>query len=61
MESESLGTLVMDFLDYFGNEFPYSTSYVAAAQGKILPKESLGWTNKDSPEALSIECLVNPG
>ncbi|KAI0789522.1 hypothetical protein C8Q75DRAFT_807149 [Abortiporus biennis] len=61
METESLGTLLLDFFDYFGNEFPYRTSYIATTQGKILPKESIGWVNESHPDALSITCLLNPG
>ncbi|KAI0640193.1 hypothetical protein C8Q77DRAFT_1214485 [Trametes polyzona] len=60
LESESLGVLLMDFLKYYADEFPYETSYVSVAQGKVLPKEEKGWENASRPESLCIECLMNP-
>ncbi|KAI8981329.1 hypothetical protein BD414DRAFT_97463 [Trametes punicea] len=60
LESESLGVLLMDFLQYYADLFPYSSSYVSVTQGKLLPKEDKGWTNAAHPESLCIECLMNP-
>ncbi|CDO74406.1 hypothetical protein BN946_scf184867.g4 [Trametes cinnabarina] len=61
LASESLGVLLMDFLDYYADVFPYATSYVSVTQGKLLPKEDKGWANATHPEKLCIECLLNPG
>ncbi|OSD00930.1 Nucleotidyltransferase, partial [Trametes coccinea BRFM310] len=58
--SESLGVLLMDFLEYYADIFPYATSYVSVTQGKLLPKEDKGWANAAHPEGLCIECLLNP-
>ncbi|OBZ68490.1 Poly(A) RNA polymerase cid14 [Grifola frondosa] len=60
MESESLGRLLMDFLDYYGNTFPYSTSYISITEGKLLSKESKGWASTTHPENLCIQCPINP-
>ncbi|EIW63853.1 Nucleotidyltransferase [Trametes versicolor FP-101664 SS1] len=60
MESESLGVLLLDFLEYYADKFPYDTSYVSVTQGKILSKEDKGWASETNPEALCIECLLNP-
>lgn len=60
MENEALGFLLLDFFDFYGNKFPYETSYVSATEGKILSKKNKGWTNEQRPKALSIECLVEP-
>ena len=61
LESQSLGTLLMDFLQYYADAFPYETSYVSVTQGKVLLKADKGWTNESRPESLCIECLLNPG
>lgn len=61
VEHESLGNLLMDFFDYYGNDFPYESSYISVTQGELLPKESKGWTNTAHLDHLAIECLVNPG
>ncbi|KAI0937395.1 hypothetical protein AcV5_005312 [Taiwanofungus camphoratus] len=60
VEHESLGNLLMDFFDYYGNDFPYESSYISVTQGELLPKESKGWTNTAHLDHLAIECLVNP-
>ncbi|KAI0354735.1 Nucleotidyltransferase [Trametes cingulata] len=60
LQSESLGVLLMDFLEYYADAFPYGTSYVSVTQGKLLPKEEKGWANTAHPESLCIECLLNP-
>ncbi|KAG5641331.1 hypothetical protein DXG03_005488 [Asterophora parasitica] len=52
-ESESLGFLMTDFMFYYGFGFPYATSYVSTAEGKLLPKE-------EKSESLSVRCLINP-
>ncbi|KAL6307738.1 hypothetical protein BKA93DRAFT_54235 [Sparassis latifolia] len=58
LENESLGTLFLDLLDYYGNTFPYASSYISVTQKALLPKRIKGW-NKEK-DSLSIECLVNP-
>ena len=60
MKREALGTLLMDLFDFYGNAFPYETSYISASEGKVLPKESKGWKNEKCPGAFSIECLIDP-
>ncbi|KAI0658403.1 hypothetical protein C8Q70DRAFT_878002, partial [Cubamyces menziesii] len=60
LESQSLGTLLMDFLQYYADAFPYETSYVSVTQGKVLLKADKGWANESRPESLCIECLLNP-
>lgn len=59
LETKSLGTLLMDFLLYFGSNFPLDDCYISVTQGKLLPKESADWIT--GRNKLSIECLVNPG
>ena len=61
MEKEALGILLMDFFNFYGNDFPYETSYISATQGKILPKDTKGWLNEKYPGAFAIECLMDPG
>jgi non-canonical poly(A) RNA polymerase PAPD5/7 len=61
METESLGALLADFMFYYGIEFPYTTSYISVAEGKLLPKESAEWITNKIPDALVIQCLINPG
>ncbi|KAH8094669.1 hypothetical protein BXZ70DRAFT_908781 [Cristinia sonorae] len=61
MENESLGVLLMDFLQFYGQELDWTTSCISPAQGEIVTKESLGFRNSTLPEALSIQCLLNPG
>ncbi|KAI0673903.1 hypothetical protein C8Q78DRAFT_1019773 [Trametes maxima] len=60
LQNKSLGALLIDFLAYYADTFPYETSYISAAQGKLLPKEDKGWVNEAHPQKLSIECLINP-
>ncbi|KAJ7083322.1 hypothetical protein B0H15DRAFT_850579 [Mycena belliarum] len=60
VESESLGALLADFMFYYGIEFPYATSYISVQEGKLLPKSSAHWITNKTPDALSIQCLVNP-
>ncbi len=61
VQSESLGTLLLGFFDFYADTFPYETSYISPAQGKILPKEEKNWENVQRPYALAVECLVDPG
>lgn len=60
-ESESLGTLLMDFMHYYGVDFPYATSYISVTEGKLLLKESAEWITNKNPEALAVQCLLRPG
>ena len=60
MATEALGSLLMGFFDFYGNHFPYETSYISPKEGKILPKESKGWENDNRPDAFCIECLIDP-
>lgn len=59
LEYESLGRLLMDFLDHYGNEFDYTESCVSVTQGKVVSKKSKGWDQTSQSDHLSIECLVN--
>ncbi|KAM5539924.1 hypothetical protein V8D89_006427 [Ganoderma adspersum] len=58
LESESLGVLLVDFLEYYGKRFDYETAVVSVTQGKVLTKEEKGWTNTNYPHAVCIECLI---
>ncbi|KZT01176.1 Nucleotidyltransferase [Laetiporus sulphureus 93-53] len=60
LERESLGRLVLAFLDYYGNEFDYEDSCISITNGGLVSKEDRGWQMPSLPEHLSIECLVNP-
>ena len=61
LESESLGVLLVDFLEYYGKRFDYETSVVSVTQGRVLTKEEKGWENTNHPHALCIECLIKSG
>lgn len=61
MESESLGLLMMDFMEYYADKFPYETSYISVVHGQLLPKASKGWLREKQPDALSIESIVDTG
>lgn len=61
METESLGALLTDFMFYYGIKFPYASSYISVTEGKLLPKESVEWITNKVPDALVIQCLINPG
>ncbi|KAF7297391.1 Non-canonical poly(A) RNA polymerase PAPD5 [Mycena indigotica] len=58
--TESLGALLADFLFYYGLHFPYTTSYISVTLGKVMLKQSADWTASKNPDALVIQCLVNP-
>ncbi|TBU62421.1 hypothetical protein BD310DRAFT_871139 [Dichomitus squalens] len=60
VENESLGVLLMDFLEYYGHKYKYETGVVSPTQGRVLTKEEKGWTNPNHPHALCIECLLHP-
>jgi non-canonical poly(A) RNA polymerase PAPD5/7 len=60
-ESESLGTLVLHFFDYYGNTFPYGTSYISVSEGKLLPKSSARWIADPASDRLAVQCLVRNG
>lgn len=61
LESGSLGTLLLDFFNYYGSTFPYEDFYISVTEGKLLPKESADWINTKHPGRLAVQCLVNPG
>jgi DNA polymerase sigma len=62
LESGSLGTILLDFLHYYGTNFPYDDSYISVTQGKLLPKESADWISDNGRrDKLVIQCLVDPG
>jgi Cid1 family poly A polymerase len=62
LESGSLGTILLDFLHYYGTTFPYDDSYISVTQGKLLPKESADWISDNGRrDKLVIQCLVDPG
>jgi non-canonical poly(A) RNA polymerase PAPD5/7 len=61
LKTGSLGTTLMDFLLYYGTNFPYEDSYISVTQGKLLPKESADWINHNKRHKLVVQCLVNPG
>jgi non-canonical poly(A) RNA polymerase PAPD5/7 len=61
MENEALGSLVADFMFYYGVEFPYASSYICVTEGKLLPKAGAAWITNKVPDALVIQCLINPG
>jgi len=59
--NETLGILLLDFLNYYGDDFPYESFYISVTQGALIPKEDKGWVDMNQPQRLAIECLVNPG
>ena len=61
LESESLGVLLVDFLEYYGKRFNYESSVVSVTKGRVLTKEEKGWENTNHPHALCIECLIKSG
>ncbi len=61
MENELLGFLLIDFFDYYGNQFRYDTDCVSVTTGSLISKEVKRWNNEQNPDALSIECLLHPG
>lgn len=61
MENESLGLLLLDFMTYYGVDFPYTTSYISVTEGKLLPKECAPWINTKVPDRLAVQCLLRPG
>ncbi|KAJ7045207.1 hypothetical protein C8F04DRAFT_1343864 [Mycena alexandri] len=60
IETESLGSLLADFLFYYGASFPYTTSYISVSEGQLLPKKSAEWITNKVPDGLAIQCLINP-
>lgn len=60
-ESKSLGTLLLNLLDYYADKFPYTTSVISVTSRSILSKAEMGWEKRDQPQSLSIQCLVRPG
>jgi DNA polymerase sigma len=61
MESESLGTLLMDFFLYYGKMFPYRTHYISVSEGKLCAKNQADWINDNPSNRLAVQCLVKPG
>ena len=61
MENESLGILLMDFFEFYGVTMDWHKACVVPARGEIVSKEPMGYTNSNLEEALSIDCMVNPG
>ena len=61
LSEKSLGTLLIAFFEYYGNEFPYETAVISVATASLLDKKQKGWVVRNQPELLSIECPVNRG
>ncbi|KAI6163613.1 hypothetical protein EDD17DRAFT_1565717 [Pisolithus thermaeus] len=59
MRTESLGYLLLDFLKYYGSEFPYETDYISVKAKKRLPKTSAPWISQNCYPHLCVECLTN--
>lgn len=60
MESESFGSLLMDFFKFYGDDFPYETEYVSATDSEPL-KLHRKWFDEKNPDRLVIQCLFRPG
>ncbi|KAA1477238.1 Nucleotidyltransferase [Dentipellis sp. KUC8613] len=60
LESKSFGTLLLDFLKYYADDFPYETSCISVSSGGLVSKESKGWGDAAHAYKLAVECLVNP-
>ncbi|TFY52805.1 hypothetical protein EVG20_g10392 [Dentipellis fragilis] len=60
LESKSFGTLLLDFLKYYADDFPYETSCISVPSGGLVSKESKGWDDAAHAYKLAIECLVHP-
>ncbi|KAI6015618.1 hypothetical protein EDC04DRAFT_2903717 [Pisolithus marmoratus] len=58
IRSESLGYLLLDFMQYYGSEFPYETHYISVKAGKLLPKEDAPWISENCYRHLCVECLT---
>ncbi|KAI0033832.1 hypothetical protein K488DRAFT_46910, partial [Vararia minispora EC-137] len=59
-DSGSLGALLLGFLQYYADDFPYTTSYISVREQAVLPKVAKSWPPRKHEDALSIECLVDP-
>ncbi|KZV62021.1 Nucleotidyltransferase [Peniophora sp. CONT] len=59
--NHSLGTLLLQFLQYYATDFPYETSYISVRESAVLLKESKTFhPPRQHSDALVIECMVNP-
>ncbi|KZT73436.1 Nucleotidyltransferase [Daedalea quercina L-15889] len=59
LECESLGRLLMGFLEHYGFHFDYANSVVSVMTGGIITKASKGWVVENRPGLLSIEDPTN--
>ncbi|KAH9926426.1 uncharacterized protein B0H18DRAFT_1006042 [Fomitopsis serialis] len=61
LERESLGRLLLGFLEHYGFDFDYADSVVSVAKSGLVTKASKGWVDETQPaDLLSIEDPVNP-
>ncbi|KAI0037961.1 Nucleotidyltransferase [Auriscalpium vulgare] len=55
LENEALGYLLIDFLQYYANDFPYDTSAVSVTEKALIPKEEKQW----GKSILAVQCLIH--
>ncbi|VDC06711.1 unnamed protein product [Peniophora sp. CBMAI 1063] len=61
IKTHSLGTLLLQLLQYYTSDFPYETSYISVREGAVLSKETKAFNPpRQQSDALVIECMVNP-
>jgi DNA polymerase sigma len=59
LEHESLGHLLIGFLEYYAYSFPYTDKVIDCRFSSLLDKQELGWYDQTAPARLSVRCLVN--
>jgi DNA polymerase sigma len=62
LTEKSLGSILLAFLEYYADGFPYETAVISVRTGMLLTKEQKVWYASDPQERdlLSIECMVDP-
>ena len=54
-DKQPLSTLLMNFLQYYGNEFDYATKGISIADSSLFDKKTKGWYFEYQPYLLSIQ------
>lgn len=61
LQRESLGRLLLGFLEHYGFDFDYVNSVVSVSRHDLTTKASKGWVAEKQTDLLSIEDPVNAG
>ncbi|KAI0066580.1 Nucleotidyltransferase, partial [Artomyces pyxidatus] len=56
IRSESLGRLLIGFLKYYADDFPYDSSYVSVTEKATPLKKDKGWEECQ----FAVQCLIHP-